>query len=453
MASKRRHHILIVDDDKGQRDLLGTFLSEQGYAVAEAGSGAAALAAVGAGVPDMIITDVRMQGMSGLELMHRVREDLPVLPVLLVTAYADVRDAVEAMRDGAVSYLEKPIDFQELLDCVQEALGDAAAASAMTAAVPDLPAETVADSLAMQAVLQEAALVARSESRVLLTGESGTGKEVVADLIHTWSPRRHEPMVKVNCAAIPENLLESELFGHEKGAFTGAHRQRLGRFEDAHRGTLFLDEIGDMSPALQAKLLRVIQNGIIERVGAQDPITVNVRIVAATNRNLEQDVKQGRFREDLFYRLTVIEICLPPLRARPADIMPLAELFAARFADDKPRFSGATVTVLSLYPWPGNVRELQNAMERATLMARGGMILPEHLPRRIRDTAAGSDPAAAAAAASGGRMEQMERTLILQTLKEHAYNRTASARALGISRRALTYKLRDLKDLGYTISE
>jgi len=401
----------------------------------------------------MMISDVRMPGISGLETLRLAREKHPTLPVLMVTAFPDIRDAVGAMRDGAVNYLKKPIDLDELLDNVLHTVGgrECGAATAQVD-LPPLPPQVVAESPQIRDCLREAALVAKSDSRVLVTGESGTGKEVIADLIHAWSPRAPRPLLKVNCAAIPENLLESELFGHEKGAFTGAAGRRIGRFEEANGGTLFLDEISEMSPSLQAKLLRVIQNGTFNRVGSNEEIHIDTRVLAATNRNLEEEVANNRFREDLFYRLNVIEIYLAPLRERQADILPLATLFASKFLGGaSPRFSASVSTCLALYAWPGNVRELQNAMERAVLMARGELILPEHLPKRIQNAAAQSADAPALANSSSKRMEDIERIVILQTLREKNFNRTETSKALGISRRSLIYKLRRFAEEGHAI--
>jgi two-component system response regulator AtoC len=283
---------------------------------------------------------------------------------------------------------------------------------------------------------------------VLITGESGVGKEVLADVIHQWSPRADGPLVKVNCAAIPETLLESELFGHEKGAFTGAVAQRIGRFELGNGGTVFLDEIGEMSPQLQAKLLRVTQDGRFQRVGSNVEIHTNARILAASNRNLEEEVKRGGFREDLFYRLNVVELNIPPLRERLEDILPLASQFIAEFAQGRARFSASVADCLQRYAWPGNVRELRNAMERAALLSRGELILPEHLPTRVRAVA---QPGAAAEPADAQRLEEIERQAIFEALRRHAFNRTETAKALGISRRALIYKLQRLRELGYEV--
>jgi len=306
----------------------------------------------------------------------------------------------------------------------------------------------VAKSPLMQAVFRDASLIAPSETRVLITGESGVGKEVLADVIHAWSTRAAGSLVKVNCAAIPETLLETELFGHERGAFTGAHAQRIGRFEEANDGTIFLDEVAEMSPQLQAKLLRVTQDGRFQRVGSNREVHTNARILAASNRNLDEEVKNGRFREDLFYRLNVVELDIPPLRERREDILPLASQFIAEFAKGRARFSDTVAACLERYPWPGNVRELRNAMERAVLLSRSELILPEHLPQRVR---AAADQPNAAGLTDIGQLEEIEREAILQALRKHHFNRTETAKALGISRRALLYKLQRLRKMGFEI--
>ena len=434
--------ILIVDDDSGQRSLLDSFLRSQGFDTVLADSGERALELLRAGNVNMMISDVRMPGLSGLETLRRARQEHATLPVLLVTAYADIRDAVVAMRDGAVNYLAKPIDLDELLDSVRQATGLSAETPLKLADNRVLPAGVVAKSAAMQAVFRDAALIAPSDTRILITGESGVGKEVLADVIHAWSARSSGPLVKVNCAAIPETLLESELFGHEKGAFTGAHAQRIGRFEQANGGTIFLDEIAEMSPSLQAKLLRVTHDGWFQRIGSNRESRTDARVLAASNRNLEELVKLGKFREDLYFRLNVVELCVPPLRERREDILPLAGLFIAEFAKGRARFSETVAACLERYSWPGNVRELRNAMERAVLLSGSEMILPEHLPARLREAAA--EPVAPV-----GQLEEVERQAILQALRQHRFNRTETAKALGISRRALLYKLQRLRDLGY----
>ena len=439
--------ILIVDDDHGQRSLLETFLRSQGYRTQSAASGEAALAMLETEAFAMMITDVRMPGMSGIETLRRVRQKHPTLPVLLVTAFADIRSAVAAMRDGAVNYLAKPIDLDELIATVRLATERRGVALPPLKAAGHFPPGVVTVSPLMEAVFRDAAVVAPSETRVLLTGESGVGKEVVAEVIHGWSPRAAGPLVKVNCAAIPENLLESELFGHEKGSFTGATQARMGRFEEANRGTIFLDEIGELPLALQAKLLRVIHDGSFRRIGAGRDSHTDARVLAATNRDLEAQIAAGLFREDLFYRLNVMEIHLPPLRERPEDILPLATHFLGQFTRQKSRFSATVTASLTAYRWPGNVRELRNAMERAALLSRGEIVLPEHLPARI--VAHASAPALAPADAQ--RLEQIEREAILKALRKNNYNRTETARELAISRRALTYKLQRLRAEGVAV--
>jgi DNA-binding NtrC family response regulator len=444
----KRPRILIVDDDPGQRSLLDSFLRSQGFQTVLASSGQQALEILRTESFSLMISDVRMPGLSGLETLRRARQEHAVLPVLLVTAYADIREAVGAMRDGALNYLAKPIDLDELVATVRQVTGLTKTAPLTFSADRKLPATVIAKSPLMQAVFHDASLVAPSESRVLITGESGVGKEVLADVIHAWSARANGPLVKVNCAAIPETLLESELFGHEKGAFTGAVAQRIGRFEQADGGTIFLDEIADMSPPLQAKLLRVTQDGRFTRVGSNKELQTNARILAATNRNLEEEVKNARFREDLFYRLNVVELNVPPLRERPEDILQLAGAFLSEFSRGKARCSPSVNDCLSRYQWPGNVRELRNAMERAALLSLGELILPEHLPSRVRGTGQAPD------ATPPHKLEdlgEIERQAIFQALRKHDFNRTETAKALGISRRALIYKLQHFRELGYEV--
>jgi len=441
--------ILIVDDDPGQRSLLNSFLHSQGFETALAESGERALEMLRAGKFAMMISDVRMPGLSGLETLRLARQAHVTLPVLLVTAFTDIRDAVAAMRDGAVNYLPKPIDLDELLNSVRQALGISKPVPLQYDQEKQLPDYVIARSPLMQSVFRDASLIAPSETRVLITGESGVGKEVVTDVVHAWSSRAKGPLVKVNCAAIPETLLESELFGHEKGAFTDARARRIGRFEEANDGTIFLDEVAEMSLSLQAKLLRVTQDGRFQRVGSNREIHTNARILAASNRILEDEVKNGRFREDLFYRLNVVELNIPPLRERREDILPLASRFIEEIARGRARFSDTVAECLERYAWPGNVRELRNAMERAVLLSRSELILPEHLPARVRATA--EPPVVAEAVADPARLEEIERQAILQALQQHDFNRTETARALGISRRALLYKLQRFRELGFKV--
>jgi len=446
--TEQHPRILIVDDDPGQRSLLDSFLRSQGFATVVVDSGESALETLRNETIDMMISDVRMPGLSGLETLQLARQLHAALPVLLVTAYADIREAVGAMRDGALNYLSKPIDLDELLASVQLATGLAMRPPLSFPGDQVLPAFVVAESPLMQAVFRDVSLIAPSETRVLITGESGVGKEVVADVIHAWSKRTAGPLVKVNCAALPETLLESELFGHERGAFTGAHAQRIGRFEEANNGTIFLDEIAEMSPQLQAKLLRVTHDGRFQRVGANREIHTNARILAASNRNLDEEVKTGRFREDLFYRLNVMELNIPPLRERQEDILPLAARFITEFARGRARFSETVTTCLENYSWPGNVRELRNAMERAVLLSGSELILPEHLPTRVR---ASDKRPPDSGLTNPQQLEEIEREAILQALRRHNFNRTESAATLGISRRALQYKLQRFQKAGYEI--
>jgi DNA-binding NtrC family response regulator len=439
--------VLIVDDDAGQRSLLDAFLRSQGFRTRLAASGEEALQALDAEDFSMMVSDVRMPGISGLETLRRARKQRKDLPVLMVTAYSDIRDAVGAMRDGAVDYLSKPIDLDALLASVRRATG--VPEKAASADIPKLPPHIVAASPLMQAAFRDAALVAGSDTRVLITGESGSGKEVVADLIHEWSRRAKGPLIKVNCAAIPENLLESELFGHEKGAFSGATSARAGRFEAAAGGDIFLDEIGEMSPLLQAKLLRVTQDGTFQRVGSNREWRTDARLLAATNRNLDAEVAAGRFREDLFYRLNVFELNVPSLRERPEDILPLANAFLVQFATVSTRLSASAADALLRHAWPGNVRELRNAMERAALLSQGEMIMPEHLPARVQASASKSAPAAGNE--TGQDLQAIEREAILEALKKCGNNRSETARLLGISRRALLYKLQRYQKEGFDI--
>jgi two-component system response regulator HydG len=439
--------VLVVDDDRGQRELLSAFLRKKGLQTETAATGEEGLALLQQEPFALLISDIRMPGMSGLSLLEELRQNNPHMPVLLVTAYPDVRDAVAAMRIGAVDYLEKPIDLDELHEVVHRTLGWQEEAEEDSEALPPLLPGIVAQSPAMQSLLQELALVAPSDARVLITGESGAGKEIIVDLLHAWSERHTGALIKVNCAALPENLLESELFGHEKGAFTSAVARRVGRFEEAAGGTLFLDEIGEISPSVQAKLLRVIQDGSFSRIGSNEELKSGARIVAATNRDLEREVEEGHFREDLYYRLNVIELHMPPLRNHKQDIPLLAAQFARELSRDNVRFSPGALAALEAWHWPGNIRELRNAIERAVLLSGASVILPEHLPRQMlqhRDTDESLEPGAT-------RMEEVERTAILQALRENNFVRTETARVLGISRRTLNYRLRQYRDEGFQV--
>jgi DNA-binding NtrC family response regulator len=435
--SERARKILIVDDEPAQRRLLSGFVESLGFQTEEAASAEAALELIRRRPPDMILLDVRLPGMSGIEALGEIRNLAGKLPVLLITGYADLRQAVSAMKGGADDYLSKPIDLDELAAAILDAVGPAAEKAA-DRKTPDLPPEIICESPSMRRVVETAAVVAPSNAPVLILGESGSGKEVVAQLIHRWSPRASGPLIAANCAGLPESLIESELFGHTKGAFTGADAERQGFFRAAHKGTLFLDEIGELPLHLQPKLLRALETGRITPIGSDRAVEVDARLVAATNRDLAEAVREGRFRDDLYYRINVVELIVPPLRERREDLLPLARKFAAEFAGTPVRLSPQAMQCLLAYSWSGNVRELRNAIQRACLLCRGDVVLPEHLPPKI---AAGSD-ARAIAPADAGRLSQVERATIAATLEECKGNRTEAAKKLGISRRALIYKLR-----------
>ncbi|MCC6526288.1 MAG: sigma-54-dependent Fis family transcriptional regulator [Polyangiaceae bacterium] len=412
-------------------------------------SGEAALAAMSAELPALVLLDLRMApgAMDGLATLREVRARFGELAVALITGHGDVPAAVAAMKLGALDFLEKPIDLADLRRLLREVSGREDAAEPR----PPSPAfgGIVSASPRFVAALELLAAAAASTAPVLLRGESGTGKELAAAFVHAHSPRAAGPFVKVNCAAIAPSLLESEMFGHEAGAFTGADKIRPGRFEVAEGGTLLLDEIGELAAELQAKLLRVLQEKELERVGSSRTRRVDVRVLATTNRDLEAAIAAGRFREDLYFRLNVFEVVLPPLRERPEDILPLAHHFIAELAPhERRRLAPETEELLRRYRWPGNVRELRNAIERATILARGGIIHPEHLPPTVGLGAPGAarpsapPPDEASRAPHPGTVHELERQLIVDTLAAHDGNRTHAARALGMSRRALLYKIK-----------
>jgi DNA-binding NtrC family response regulator len=440
--AERQRTILVVDDEAAQRRLLGGFLQSLGFRVTEAASAEDALTAIAQQAPDMVLLDVRLPGMSGIEALGEIRRLAADLPVLLITAFADLRQAVAAMKSGADDYLSKPVDLDELEAAITDAIGSGEGGPRRGDQTKlALPAGMICTSPAMCRVVETAAVVAPSNAPVLILGESGAGKEIIAQLIHRWSPRADEPFVAANCAGLPETLVESQLFGHTKGAFTGAQTAQLGFFRSAHRGTLFLDEIGELPLHLQPKLLRALEAGQITPLGSDVPIPVDARLVAATNRDLADAVREGRFREDLYYRINVVELIVPPLRERTDDILPLARQFAHEFAGAPIRFSPQAVQCLVSHPWPGNVREMRNAIQRSCLLCRGDIILPEHLPPKLAALATGAPPSVTQA----GRLSQVERATILATLEECGGNRTHTAKKLGISRRALIYKLRAIE--------
>ncbi|NMC20366.1 MAG: sigma-54-dependent Fis family transcriptional regulator [Thermogutta sp.] len=439
-SSRHGRTVLVVDDEPSQRQLFAESVRQLGFAVIEAGSGEEAVEIASRRSPDLVLLDVRLPGISGLEALRRIREGTPDLPVLLITAYADVRDAVAALKSGACDYLTKPVDLEELKTAILDQLGESHDKASGVAELPPLPPDIVFADPAFRRVLETSALVAPTEAPVLILGPSGSGKDVIARLICRWSRRAEGPFVAANCAGLPETLIESELFGHVKGAFTGAQTDRKGYFRAAHGGTLFLDEIGELPLHLQAKLLRVLENGEITPVGSDQMVRVDFRLIAATHRDLTEAVAEGRFREDLFYRLNVFELRVPPLRERREDILPLARHFAAQFAGRPVRFSPQAASALLAHPWQGNVRELRNAVQRACLLARGDVVLPEHLPPQISRTVEGYEDR------QTGRLDLVERAAILATLEECGGNRTLAARKLGISRRTLIYKLRAIEE-------
>jgi len=440
--SRRSLSVAVVDDDAELRRVLRRTLETAGYEVLEGGDGRDAVELARTRSLDAMVLDVRMPEMNGLDALATIKTGWPEIVVILLTAFIDVRDAVAAIKSGAHDYLEKPIDLDELVVAVDEALGVARGKLPdIENEVPSLPRGIVAESPAMLAVFRESSRVAPTDTTVLIMGDSGTGKEVVAKYIHDNSKRENGPMVAVNCAALPENLIESELFGHEKGAFTGAVRTKIGRFEEAAGGTLFLDEIGEMPIALQPKLLRVLEQRTIRRVGGENDLSVDVRIVAATNRPLEGDAREGRFREDLLYRLNVFALRIPPLSERREDILPLCRHFLAQEAGTVKRFSPAAQRVLVDYSWPGNVRELRNAVVRSAIISRGSLILPEDMPASIQAAASESEPVSGSSVLVGN-MDEIQKQAILEALETTGGNKTQAARLLGISRRNLIYKLR-----------
>jgi two-component system response regulator AtoC len=436
--------ILVVDDDQSSRELLARILTTAGHHVTTLADGREAVAALDAGdPPDLVVSDIRMAEMDGLQVIDAFRERAPDTPVILVTAFGNIDGAVEAIRRGAADYLSKPYDVDAIRIVVARALQHRELAMENRALRRGLRDRyrldnVVGRSEAMLQVYKTAARVASTDATVLIQGESGTGKELVARAIHTASPRASGPFVAVDCGAIAEGVLESELFGHARGAFTGAQVARRGLFEEAHHGTLFLDEIGDIGPNLQARLLRALQEGTIRRVGANEPIAVDVRVVAATNRDMEASVKQGTFRADLYYRLHVVSIRIPPLRERREDIPLLAEHFAQKHG----RAEGSAISpeareLLLAHDWPGNVRELENVIARALALNPSGVVLPEDLPDAIRSALPGPAPAPLPDVSDRPSLAELERRYASQVLQETGGNKTRAAEVLGIDRKTL----------------
>jgi len=439
--------ILVVDDDRSSRDLLGRILASEGHRVTALEDGKEAIAVLDRGdPPDLVVSDIRMAEVDGLQVIDAYRRRAPDTPVILVTAFGNVDGALEAIRRGAADYISKPYDVDAIKVVVARSLKQRELALENRHLRHGLREKyrlenVVGRSEGMLHVYKTAARVASTDATVLIQGESGTGKELVARAIHASSPRSEGPFVAVDCGAIAEGVLESELFGHARGAFTGAQATRRGLFEEADHGTLFLDEIGDVGPGLQARLLRALQEGTVRPVGTNEPVAVDVRVVAATNRDLEQAVKDGAFRADLYYRLDVVSIRIPPLRERREDVPLLAEHFAHKHG----RAEGATLSpaardLLVAYDWPGNVRELENVIARALAMNPSGVILPEDLPEAVRGAARAQPAPAGLAAGDRPTLADLERRYAAQVLKETGGNKTRAAEVLGIDRKTL-YRL------------
>ena len=452
-SSVRTRRVLIVDDEPGVRESLRMVLKE-GYEPFAVGSSGEALETLAATSVDVVLLDIVMPGMDGLQLLEELRVRFPNLPIVMLTATKTVKTAVGAMKLGAFDYITKPFDVDEL----RVILDKATERAELVREVEELRSEVgrryqldniIGRSARMQEVFRTVLTVAPLKTTVLITGESGTGKELIAKAIHYQSPRGRRPLVTLNCAAIPETLLESELFGHEKGSFTDAHQKKLGQFEMAHEGSLFLDEIGEMGPGTQAKLLRVLEHGEFLRVGGTKPVTVDVRIIAATNRDLGAAIKDGSFRPDLFYRLNVVTVHLPPLRERRDDLILLIRHFAQSKARDmgipEKTLKPETVDALLRYPWPGNVRELENLLERLLVLCEGPTIAFEDLPDQIRRSE--QDPGTIKEQVLEGRkslgtaVDEFEREIILEALGQTSFNQTRAADMLGTTRRILKYRM------------
>jgi DNA-binding NtrC family response regulator len=451
--------IFLVDDDTGSREAMTRALERVGYSVRSFAAAEEALKSVQDGeLVDVVVSDVRMPGMDGYQLLRHVRAEQPTLPFILVTAYGEVEDAVAALQEGADDYLTKPVKMQELRQRVQLHLERRVLSDENRRLRQRLDKSfgfdgIIGHSRAMEEVLQRMRVAAPTRSTVLIVGESGTGKELVANSLHQSSQRDDGPFVAVNCGAIPGEILESELFGHEKGAFTGAHQRRIGLIESASGGTLFLDEISELSPDLQVKLLRVLEERVIVRVGGNQQLPVDFRLVAATNRNLEQWVREGRFRQDLFYRLKVVTLTIPTLRERVDDIPLFAQHFLKSFNDELGRnISGvhpAVLSALKRHSWPGNVRELRNLMESLVLFAKGNEITLEDLPSEYRvSTTTTAAPVSATESWQPRAMADIEKEAILQTLAFTNGHRARAAQLLGIGLRTLQRKLKEYGEVG-----
>ncbi len=444
------YSILIIDDEQSQREVLNGYLLKKGYKTFTASSGSEGITLTQNEQIDIILSDYKMPDKTGLEILEEVKNINPEICFVLITAYGTIENAVKAMRLGAYDYLTKPIDLDELDLLLEKIIENKNLKSEVNYLKQQLRDKFKIDSFIstspkMQEVLSVAARASESKATVLITGESGTGKEVLAKSIHYISPRKEKPFIAVNVPALPETLLESELFGHEKGAFTGADKTRTGRFELANKGTIFLDEIGDIPMNLQVKLLRVLQEHKIERLGSNESINIDVRVIAATHQNLEQKIKDGTFREDLFYRLNVISIHIPPLRKRKEDILPLIEHFIKKYSveNEKPQLelSKEALDILIKYNYPGNVRELENIMERAVVLSRHNIITVNDLPSAVKGFKTESDPILDENKSLTEQVEALEKKLIYDALTKANGNQSLAGRMLGITERNLRYKM------------
>ena len=443
--------ILVVDDDMSLRKMLEAVLTDDGYDVKEADDGQHAIEFVEEQFYDLILMDIRMTRMGGIEALKRIKKLSPGIPVIIMTAYASVETAREALKSGAFDYLTKPLDIDELKLIVQRALRHHQLEQENRYLRERLDdrfdfSNIIGNSRPMKNLFETLAQVAPTDATVLITGESGTGKEIVANAIHQNSPRCHKPMIKVNCAALPETLLESELFGHEKGAFTGATNRTRGRFQLAHKSTIFLDEISEMTPATQAKILRTLQEREVEPLGSSSTVKIDTRIISATNKDLENEIREGRFRDDLYYRLNVVRTEIPPLRKRREDIPLLADFFLKQYVEKNRKlvkgFTPRAMDAIMRHDWPGNVRELENLVERAVIMTRGDMITLDEFPNTINHPFSEIDEVKDELS-TGRTLKDAEKEIIIRTLEETGGNRTHAAKILGISRRTLQLKLKD----------
>ncbi len=445
------YNILVIDDEAAQRDVLTGYLKKKGYKIFSASSGKEGIETAQTNPVDIILSDFKMPDLNGIEVLEQVKKINPEISFVIVTAYGTVENAVKAMRLGAFDYISKPVDLDELDLMIERIIEHKNLKSENQLLKTQLQEKykitsIVSQSQKMEEVINVAARVADSKANVLITGENGTGKEVLAKAIHYISPRKDAAFIAVNVPALTETLLESELFGHEKGAFTGADKMKKGRFEIAHGGTIFLDEVGDIPQSIQVKLLRVLQEHQFERVGGTEKIEVDVRIIAATNKDLEQKIKDETFREDLYYRLNVVSIKIPPLRERKEDILPMIESFIEKYckenSKEKLEISKEAIDILMKYNYPGNVRELENIIERAVVLTRGKVITLNDLPMHIKGFKEEKTLATLGKGSLTEQVEAIEKQLIFDALQESGGNQTKAGKLLGLTERNLRYKLK-----------